>query len=538
MLSPIAREILEFYPAAEPAGHRQQLAGPRVQHGQRGSDPDPRRSEPWQQDSPVACATTGTTAAPAISARSPVPGIDQPRVNHNTLVSYTHTLTPTLHNDFRIGYHRVGFDTLNHFAVNGRHDAGAIAGHSGVRRRRAGTTIPAFRASTSATSAGWAAAARTGISSTRRSRCRTCWRTPGDRTTSAPGSTCGRMATGRRAANDPRGVVHDFTGAICTGYAVADFMLGLPRTVIPPTDQIQGHVGGWRNGFFVNDVWQASHDLTLSLGLRYELNTPVQTYEGLASMLDEDSRRSFLPTEFPVPRVRVPRAELQGLRPAAGRDLSARREDRSARGLRDLLQPEPDELVHVPDQQPADGGGVHVHLGPREPDAVFRAPVRRRRARRAGRTSSRRRGDLPNARKDQWSFDLQRELWRGHRAGRAVRRLEHRATWIAASSTTRRSRVRGGRSAAAEPAVPPAADHRERSRSPTTMRSASSSAAHEPRPAGGRALHLVAHARHGHAFERRRQDDGQLRHLAGLRSRRTGTSRTASSRATSTTCRS
>ena len=47
-------------------------------------------------------------------------------------------------------------------------------------------------------------------------------------------------------------------------------MLGLPRTVIPPTDQIQGHVGGWRNGFFINDNWQARRNLTLSLGLRYE----------------------------------------------------------------------------------------------------------------------------------------------------------------------------------------------------------------------------------------------------------------------------
>ena len=92
-----------------------------------------------------------------------------------------------------------------------------------------------------------------------------------------------KMATGRRAANDPRGRF-DFTGDL-TVWALrvrrmADFMLGLPRTVIPPTDQIQGHVGGWRNGFFINDVWQASRNLTLSLGLRYELNTPVQTYAG------------------------------------------------------------------------------------------------------------------------------------------------------------------------------------------------------------------------------------------------------------------
>ena len=85
---------------------------------------------------------------------------------------------------------------------------------------------------------------------------------------------------------------------------MADFMLGLPRTVIPPTDQIQGHVGGWRNGFFINDVWQASRNLTLSLGLRYELNTPVQTYEGVASMLDSDFE-TIIPSPnlsaYPVP---------------------------------------------------------------------------------------------------------------------------------------------------------------------------------------------------------------------------------------------
>src|SRR3712207_2797509 len=81
--------------------------------------------------------------------------------------------------------------------------------------------------------------------------------------------------------------------------SMADFMLGLPRTVITPTDQLQGHVGGWRNGFFVNDVWQASRNITLSLGLRYELNTPVQTYAGFASMLAED-QETIIPSTFPT----------------------------------------------------------------------------------------------------------------------------------------------------------------------------------------------------------------------------------------------
>ena len=58
------------------------------------------------------------------------------------------------------------------------------------------------------------------------------------------------------------------------------------------------------------------------------------------------------------------------------------------------------------------------------------------------------------------------------------------------------------------------------------------------RAAGRCALYLVAHARHGDAFQRRRHDHGQLRHLARTTARRTGTSRTGSWRAISTTCRS
>ena len=121
------------------------------------------------------------------------------------------------------------------------------------------------------------------------------------------------MATGRRAANDPRGLFN-FTGDI-SGYSVADFMLGLPRTVIPPTDQIQGHVGGWRNGFFVNDTWQASRNLTLNLGLRYESTTPVQTYEGLASMLAEDLE-TIIPSTFPSPGFEFTEANSRLRRPA------------------------------------------------------------------------------------------------------------------------------------------------------------------------------------------------------------------------------
>ena len=225
-----------------------------------------------------------------------IQGITQPRVNHNTLVSYTHTLRPNLLNDFRIGYHRIDFDTLNHFSVNNLPTAGSDLGIPGfdgdVRYDNPG--IPTINIS---------AFSGLGQAGTNWYQFDTTFQVSNVLAYSRgshnirTGFDARRLATGRRAANDPRGAF-SFTGDI-TGHAVADFMLGLPRTVRTAVDQLQGHVGGWRNGFFINDTWQVGRDLTLSLGLRYELNTPVQTYAGFASMLDE-SQEGLLPTSHPA----------------------------------------------------------------------------------------------------------------------------------------------------------------------------------------------------------------------------------------------
>ena len=308
--------------------------------------------------------------------------VTQPRVNKNWLLGYTHTLNPNLYNDFRIGYHQIDFDTLNPFAVSGDTDAGSSLGIPGfdgdVKYDNPG--IPSVNISNfngiGAGGTNWYQFDKTFQVSNVLSYVR------GNHNIRA-GFDLRRLETGRQAANDARGLFN-FTGDI-TGYSVADFMLGLPRTVIPPTDQIQGDVGGWRNGFFINDVWQATRNLTLSLGLRYELNTPVQTYDGLRLDAGRGLRDDH-PVQLPRRGLRVPRAEPLGLRSAAGRHVSPGREDRAARGVRHLLQPEPDELVHVPDQQPSAGRRHHVHLGPQQPDALVRPPDRRRRARRRGPT--------------------------------------------------------------------------------------------------------------------------------------------------------
>jgi len=404
-LSPIALKLLQYYPATNRAG----LAN-NVQADAASKDVidqvlfrvDQNLGNKVRLYGRYNWYDTYNTNIGAI----PITGITQPRVNKNTLFTYTQTLRPNLYNDFRIGYHRIDFDTLNYFNVNGIPTAGAdlgIPGFNGdVRYNNAG--IPSINVSNfnglGAGGTNWYQFDTTfqmaNVSAYSRGSHNVRF-----------GFDLRRLATGRRAANDARGRF-DFTGDI-TGYSVADFMLGLPRTVITPTDQLQGHVGGWRNGFFVNDVWQASRNLTLSLGLRYELNTPVQTYAGFASMLAED-QLTLIPTSFPAVGFKFTNPNYKDIAPRLGATyrLGDKTVVRAGFGIYynpnqmnsfTFLTNNPplapvstftNDLVN-PTLSLASPLGV---AGAVTPDVI--SPTR----------------DLPNARKDQWSFDVQRELSR------------------------------------------------------------------------------------------------------------------------------
>jgi hypothetical protein len=338
----------------------------------------------------------------------PVSGITQPRVNKNTLVAYTHTLSPRLFNDFRIGYHRIDFDTLNYFSVNGLGSAGTDLG------------IPGFNGDTRFENPGIPSVNISGFNGTGGGG--TNWfqfdttfqmsnvlaYNRGSHNVRA-GFDLRRLATGRRAANDPRGLF-SFTGDM-SGHAVADFMLGVPRTVIPPTDQIQGHVGQWRNGFFVNDTWQAMPNLTLSLGLRYEMNTPVQTYAGLASMLDTDFE-TIIPSSFPAEGFEFTEPNYKDIAPRLGATyrLGAKTVVRAGFGI--YYNPnQMNSFTFLTNNPPIAAVTTYTNdltnptlsfvnpsgvAGPiTRPDMI--SPTR----------------DLPNARKRQWSLDLQREVGLG-----------------------------------------------------------------------------------------------------------------------------
>ena len=416
----------------------------------------------------------------------PVSGITQPRVNKNTLVSYTHSLRPNLHNDFRIGYHRIDFDTLNYFSVNGVSSAGADLGIPGfdgdVRYQNPG--IPSINI-TNFSGLGGGGTNWFQFDTTFQMSNVLAY-TRGSHNVRA-GFDLRKLATGRRAANDPRGRF-DFTGAM-TAYSVADFMLGLPRTVIPATDQIQGHVGHWRNGFFVNDVWQATRDLTLSLGLRYKLNTPVQTYEGLASMLDSNFE-TIIPTSFPAEGFEFTEANLKDIAPRLGATyrLGDRTVLRAGYGI--YYNPNQMNSFTFLTNNPPIAAVTTYTSDPANPSLSFDNPT--------GVAGPITRPDmisptreLPNARKDQWSFDVQHELGMGmaldlQYVGSHTENLDRSFF----NNTPVPGPGRGG-PAAAERELPQPPDHRQRPGRRLRRGQRHPAQAHEPGVPGGRALHLV-----------------------------------------------
>jgi len=407
-ISPIARKLLQYYPEPNRAGLTSNL-----QSNAPGSDDIDQVLARVDQNVGNKIrlyarynwydSLTGNIGNTLI----PIQIVSQPRVNKNWLGSYTHTLGTNLFNDFRIGYHRLDFNTLNYFSLNNIASAGAdigIPGFTGdVTYNNPG--LPSVNVSNFA-SLGSGGTNWYQFDTTFQMSNVTAY-TRGSHNVRF-GFDLRRLATGRRAANDPRGRF-DFTGDI-TNYSVADFMLGLPRTVITPTDQLQGHVGGWRNGFFVNDVWQASRNLTLSLGLRYELNTPVQTYAGFASMLAED-QETIIPSSFPAKGFKFHEPNYKDIAPRLGATyrLGSKTVVRAGYGIyynpnqmnsfTFLTNNPPLAAVSTFTSDPANPTlsferplGV---VGPAVPPDMI-SPTRH----------------LPNARKDQWSVDVQRELWR------------------------------------------------------------------------------------------------------------------------------
>ena len=260
----------------------------------------------------------------------PVQGVTQPRVNKNTLVSYTHALKPNLYNDFRIGYHRIDFDTLNHFAVNGIASAGAELGIPGfdgdVRFGNPG--LPSIVISNFS---------GLGEGGTNWYQFDTTFQvsnvlayTRGAHNVRA-GFDLRRLATGRRAANDTRGRF-EFTGDDHRHDDRRRRLLG---------GRLHAGIAAHRHHACRSDPGACRQLAQRVLHQRRVAGVTRPHAQPGAALRDEHAgadlhraghhaRRELLdhhpaqPVGVPGQRVRVHRAEQQGFRAASGSDLSPR----------------------------------------------------------------------------------------------------------------------------------------------------------------------------------------------------------------------
>ncbi len=223
-----------------------------------------------------------------------------PATTDNISGGYTHTITPNLVNDFRMGRQALNTNAVNYFYTNGLKDAGTKLGIAGFdadsKSNNPGT--PEFNVTGFA---GWGNSGTNWFQtdSTIQAAEQLSWM-KGNHAIVA-GAEFRKLYTSRSAANSPRGVFN-FNGQF-TGYAPADFVLGYVQNLVTPTVQYQGDVATWRDGFFVTDNWQVSKRLTINYGIRWELQTVPYSVAGFARELNRD-QTAAVPATTPSPGFR------------------------------------------------------------------------------------------------------------------------------------------------------------------------------------------------------------------------------------------
>lgn len=218
-----------------------------------------------------------------------------PTDSRNYAFGYTHIITPNLVNDFHFGVNKLFSDNLNYWAENNLKNAGTSLGIPGFNfdtlYGNPGIPVISFSAGTAGDYQGlgndgsnWYQDDRTydfydELSYTH------------GRHTIMGGVEFRRLTLGREASDDPLGLFNfaaGTAGSNSTGYAGADFVLGMPANDQTPIVTVKGSVAQWRDGFFVLDNWQATPKLTINYGLRYDLPTVPYSLNGFARILNAD----------------------------------------------------------------------------------------------------------------------------------------------------------------------------------------------------------------------------------------------------------
>jgi Carboxypeptidase regulatory-like domain/TonB dependent receptor len=281
-VSPVVRKLQQYYPQPNGPGITNNLAT--VAPNNNNTDQTVDRIDENIGDK-VRLFFRYQRQRTTLLAGSPNPAnaTTSPVDSNNYTIGYTHTLTPSLVSDMRFGRQYSNASLVNNFYLNHVADAGAklqIPGFdSDVLYNNPG--IPDFTVS------GFTAFLNMGTNSfvsdkTWQGSEQISW-TRGAHTIMA-GAELRKLITGVEGGTSSRGVFN-FTGQF-TGYAPADFVLGLPQSLTTPVAQTRGVIAEWRDGFFVLDKWQVSRKLTVNYGVRYELPTVPYSVNGYATELN------------------------------------------------------------------------------------------------------------------------------------------------------------------------------------------------------------------------------------------------------------
>lgn len=80
-----------------------------------------------------------------------------------------------------------------------------------------------------------------------------------------------------------------------TDFSYADFLLGIPTTVSRAFAPIELEANRWQHDFFITDDFKVTPQLTLNLGVRYELHLPWRENNGRMAMFDVISGNLVVP---------------------------------------------------------------------------------------------------------------------------------------------------------------------------------------------------------------------------------------------------
>ena len=178
----------------------------------------------------------------------------------------------------------------------------------------------------------------------------------------------------------------------------------------------------------------------MNLGLRYELHTPAKTFAGFASMLNAD-QTGLIPASHPAVGFEFHEPNYKDFAPRLGMAYRLGEKTVLRSGFGIYYNPNQMNTFTFLTNNPPLAAEFTFSSVPNAPTLTLASPFGVVGPGGPPNVTSPNR-HLPNARKDQWSFDVQRELWNSAaRIGSTSART--RATWIAASSATRLHPARG-----------------------------------------------------------------------------------------------